>query len=52
MLTRLRKAKRGGHLYCNLLDNGRISISGAAALVAISEIVADLPESASYLVAR
>ena len=45
-------SKRGGHLYCSLLDNGRISISGAAALVAISEIVTDLPESASYLVAR
>ena len=33
-------SKRGGHLYCRLLDGGRISISGNAALVAVSEIVA------------
>ena len=35
-------SKRGGHLYCELLGNGRISISGEAVLVAISEIVAEL----------
>ena len=33
-------SKRGGHLYCRLTGNGRISISGEAALVAISEIYA------------
>lgn len=32
-------SKRGGHLYCELLENGRISICGEAALTAISEIV-------------
>lgn len=35
-------SKRGGHLYCELLGNGRIAISGEAALVAVSEIVAEL----------
>ena len=35
-------SKRGGHLYCELQNNGRISISGEAALVAISEIVAKI----------
>ncbi len=35
-------SKRGGYLYCELKDNGRIAISGKAALVAISEIMADL----------
>ena len=35
-------SKRGGHLYCEMKGNGRISISGEAALVAISEVVADL----------
>lgn len=35
-------SKRGGYLYCELKGNGRISISGKAALVAISEIVAEL----------
>ena len=35
-------SKRGGHLYCKMKDNGRIAISGEAALVAISEIKADL----------
>ena len=34
-------SKRGGHLYCRLTGNGRIAISGKAALVAVSEIVAD-----------
>ena len=35
-------SKRGGYLYCRLKGNGRISISGKAALVAVSEIVAEL----------
>lgn len=35
-------SKRGGHLYCQMLDHGRISISGEAALVAIAEIVAEI----------
>ena len=33
-------SKRGGHLYCRLTGNGRIAISGEAALVAVAEIVA------------
>ncbi len=35
-------SKRGGHLYCEMKDSGRIAISGKAALVAISEIVAQI----------
>ena len=35
-------SKRGGHLFCRLLENNRIAISGEAALVAITEIVAEL----------
>ena len=35
-------SNRGGTLYCEMLDNGRIAISGEAALVAISDIKADL----------
>ena len=35
-------SNRGGHLYCRMLENGRIAISGEAALVAVSEIVAEL----------
>ena len=35
-------SKRGGYLYCELKGNGRIAISGKAALVAVSEIMADL----------
>lgn len=31
-------SKRGGYLHCELLDNGRIAISGEATLVAISDI--------------
>ena len=34
-------SKRGGYLRCKMLENGRISISGAATLVAISDIVVD-----------
>ncbi len=30
-------SKRGGTLYCHLEDNGRIKISGEAALFAISD---------------
>lgn len=32
-------SRRGGHLYCEILDNARIAISGKAALVAVSDIV-------------
>ena len=35
-------SKRVGYLDCVLLDNGRIAISGEAALVAVTEIVAEL----------
>ena len=35
-------SRRGGYLYCVLKGNGRISISGKAALVAVSEIIAEL----------
>jgi len=35
-------SKRGGYLHCELPGNGRISISGEAALVAVSNIVAEL----------
>ncbi len=35
-------SKRGSYLHCTLLGGGRIAISGQAALVAISEIVAAL----------
>lgn len=35
-------SKRGGYLHCILQDNDRITISGEAALVAISEIVTSL----------
>ena len=35
-------SKRGGHLYCEMKENGRIAISGEATLVAASEIYAEL----------
>ena len=35
-------SRRGGRLLCELRGNGRIAISGAAVLVAVSEIVAEL----------
>ena len=35
-------SKRGGMLYCEMLEHDRIAISGEAALVAISDIKADL----------
>ena len=36
-------SKRGGTLYCELLENGRIRISGKAALFAISELQIESP---------
>ena len=35
-------SRRGGFLHCRLTENNRIAISGAAALVAVSEIAAEL----------
>ena len=35
-------SKRGGYLYCELLEDGRIAISGKAVAVAVSEILAEL----------
>lgn len=35
-------SERGGHLWCSLRGDGRIDISGQAALVAVSDIVAKL----------
>ena len=35
-------SKRGGYVYCRLEEDSRITISGEATLVAISEIVVDL----------
>lgn len=35
-------SKRGGYLYCRMGDGGRITISGEGALVAISDVVANL----------
>ena len=35
-------SKRGGHLYCEMKDNGRIAISGEAVLVAVSDVLAEL----------
>lgn len=35
-------SKRGGYLHCRMEKNNRITISGEAALVAISEIVAEI----------
>ena len=31
-----------GHLYCEMQEGGRISISGEAALVAVAEVVAEM----------
>ena len=33
-------SKRGGHLYCRIEENDRITISGETVLVAVSEVVA------------
>ena len=35
-------SKRGGYLHCEMLETGRIAISGEAVLVAVSDIVAIL----------
>ena len=35
-------SRRGGHLTCEVLGNGRIAISGEAALVAVGEVVAGM----------
>ncbi len=35
-------SKRGGYLHCEMKNNGRVAISGEAALVAISDIVVDI----------
>ena len=35
-------SRRGGYLHCEMRDGGRIAIRGEAALVAVSEIVAEL----------
>ena len=35
-------SKRGGYLYCVMQENERISISGAAALVAVSELAVEM----------
>jgi predicted PhzF superfamily epimerase YddE/YHI9 len=35
-------SRRGGYLDCVILDNGRVAISGEAALVAVTEIMAEL----------
>jgi len=32
----------GGHLFCEMRENGRIAISGEAVLAAVSEVVAEL----------
>ena len=32
----------GGYLYCEMREDGRINISGKAALVGIADIVAEL----------
>ena len=41
-ITAYQASERGGYLTCALRDNGRIAISGEAALVAVSEVVAGL----------
>ena len=41
-ITAYQASKRGGYLYCTLLPEGRIAISGEAVLVAVSEIRAQL----------
>ncbi len=41
-ITAYQASRRGGYLYCEMKDNGRISISGKAALVAVSDIMAEL----------
>lgn len=41
-ITAYQASKRGGYLHCKMEKNNRIKISGEAALVAISEIYAEL----------
>ena len=41
-ITAYQASKRGGYLYCEMRDDGRINISGKAALVGIADIVAEL----------
>ena len=41
-LTACQASKRGGYLRCEMKENGRIAISGEAALVAVSEIMVEL----------
>ena len=40
-ITAYQASRRGGYLHCKMKENGRIAISGEAALVAVSEIVAE-----------
>jgi len=35
-------SKRGGYLHCEKREDGRMSLSGEAVLVAVSDIKADL----------
>ncbi len=42
VITAYQASKRGGYLYCELLQGDRIAISGEAVLVAISDIKAKL----------
>ena len=41
-ITACQASKRGGYLRCEMKENGRIAISGEAALVAVSEIMVEL----------
>lgn len=40
-ITAYQASRRGGYLHCRMKENQRIAISGEAALVAISEIIAE-----------
>lgn len=41
-ITAYQASRRGGYLHCRMEENGRVTISGEAALVAVAEIVAEL----------
>jgi len=41
-ITAYQASRRGGYLYCEMLGGGRITISGEAVLVAVSEIAVSL----------
>ena len=41
-ITACQASQRGGYLYCRLQDNGRITLRGEAALVAVCDVVAAL----------